>query len=151
MCSHGYKVIRSENLSCSRRNFVLVPKRNLLFAYEHTEDQSKKSDSQCILINESSFCLTKWKKSCNLINCLRVGQPNLIKTNCFPVNARNAHRFAGLSSVVNTTVARSCHLGRTKWGQEANCSWNERDNPLDVSPLSTKRTRRVLLQMEITG
>lgn len=50
---------------------------------------------------------------------MKVGQSNLIKTNCFPVNAGNDHRFAGLSSVVNTAVARSCHLGRTEWGQEA--------------------------------
>lgn len=50
---------------------------------------------------------------------MSVGQSNLIKTNCFPLNAGNEHRFAGLSSVVNTAVARSCHLGRTKWGQEA--------------------------------
>lgn len=51
---------------------------------------------------------------------MRVGQPNLIKTNCFPGNAEcpalshtasfgNDHCFAGLSSVFNTTVARSCH------------------------------------------
>lgn len=59
-------MISSENSLCLR-SFISIHKRIWLFNYEHTEDQRQNQIHHVFLIHESSFCLTKRKKSCDLV------------------------------------------------------------------------------------